>query len=190
MGKNKSLWRDSYVKFIISFIGIYLGLYFFNIIYIGITSKGGIYIPFLDENINYIKWWRTFSIESSAKILRWMGHTVLTGSTQLKVVDRFGFTLIYSCLGYGIMSAFTAFCISFPSPFKYRWGFMVTGLVFIQLLNTIRFVFLSLYWDKHNPLLPIDHHDLFNIFIYMILIAICYFWIKYSTYSENAQNQA
>jgi len=184
----QKIWKDPYLKFIISFIGLYLILDYFNVLYIGITAKGGIYISFLDHHLNYIKWWRDFSIQSTAEILRWLGHTVYTNATQLKVIGKSGFTLVYSCLGYGIMSVFIAFCISFPSPFKHRYSFMFLGLIFIQAMNTGRFILLSLYWKKGYHFLGIDHHNLFNIVIYTSLLIICYLWIRYSSKIKNAQN--
>ncbi len=180
------IWKDAYIRFVISFVSLYLILYYFNEVYIGITAKGGIYVPFLDQNLNYIKWWRNFSIQITADILRWLGNIVYTNATQLKVIGKSGFTLVYSCLGYGIMSAFTAFCISFPSPFKYRVGFMLFGLIFIQIMNIGRFVLLSLYWNNHNRFLGLDHHDLFNILIYISLIVISYLWIRHSSKIKNA----
>lgn len=181
---------DPYIRFIISFVVLYFVLNYFNEFYIGVTSKGGIYSPFLDEHLNYIRWWRMFSIESSATILRWLDYHVLTNEFQLRVIGKGGIRLVYSCLGYGIMSVFIAFCITFPSPFKHRYGFMVAGLVLIQLLNIGRFVVLPLYWNRSKPLFGMDHHDLFNIFIYGILILICYCWIRYSSRNKNAKNAA
>jgi exosortase/archaeosortase family protein len=181
----KKIWADPYIRFVLLFIGSYLVLYFFNEFYIGITAEGGLYIAFLDKYLNYIEWWRTFSIQSTAKILKLLGYQVLTNETQLKVIGRAGFTLVYSCLGYGIMSAFIAFCISFPSPFKHRFGFMLIGLMFIQALNITRFILLSLYW-KHKAMFGIDHHTLFNVIIYLLMVACCYFWIRYSAKHKNA----
>jgi len=182
LNKNlETLWSEPYARFIVLFVLLYLLLYGFNTAYIGITSKGGTYIPFLDEHLNYIKWWRTFSIEASAKVLRSLNYEVLTNNTQLRVVGKSGFTLVYSCLGYGVMSVFVAFCLTFPSPFKYRFGFMFGGLILIQIVNLARFILLSLYWNKRKPLLGIDHHDLFNISIYALLIIVCYFWLKFSS---------
>lgn len=186
----KRLLPDPYVRFVISFVGLYLLFNYFNELYIGITAIGGVYVQFLDEHLNYIKWWRTFSIESSATILRWFNYIVITNETQLRVVGKGGFTLVYTCLGYGIMSVFMAFCISFPSPFKHRWWFMLAGLIFIQAINTARFILLSLYWNRRKPLFGMDHHDLFNIVIYSALIIICYLWIKYSSKKEHVQNTA
>lgn len=183
MSSLKKLWRDPYSRFIFLFVGIYITLYYFNIAYIGITAKGGLYVPFLADHLNYIEWWRTFSIETSAKILRSMGEVVYTNGTQLKVIGKSGFRLVYECLGYGFMSAFIAFCLTFPSPFKHRIAFMFLGLCLIQLLNIARFVLLALFWHKHKLPLNIDHHTVFNAFIYLFMMAICYFWIKYSTKS-------
>ncbi len=184
----KRILPDPYIRFVVLFIGLYLLLYFFNIAYIGMTAKGGLYIPFLDKHLNYIRWWRTFSIEAATTILRWFDYTVITNEIELRVIGKGGVRLVYSCLGYGIMSVFVAFCISFPSPFKYRFWFMLTGLIVIQALNIIRFVLLPLYWNRRKPLFGMDHHDLFNIFIYVLLILICYLWIRYSSKNKNAQN--
>lgn len=186
----KRILPDPYLRFVIFFIVLYLLFYYFNEFYIGITAKGGLYNAFLDEHLNYIRWWRKFYLESSASILRGFDYRVLTNETDLLVVGKGGIRLVYSCLGYGVMSVFAAFCITFPSPFKYRFGFLAAGLVLIQLLNILRFVLLSLYWDRRHPLFGMDHHDLFNIVIYLLLIGICYLWIRYSTKGTHVKNSA
>lgn len=174
----KSFWDEPYFRFICYFLLLSLFLYEFNTAYIGITAKGGIYVPFLDQHLNYINWWRNFTIDSAATVLRWMDYIVYTNDYQLKVIGRHGFTMVYTCLGYGIMSVFSAFVITFPGYIKARYGFLLFGLVLIQLLNTLRLIVLSLYWDKRKPLLTIDHHDLFNIIVYVVLILLVYGWFK------------
>lgn len=186
----KRIIPDPHIRFVILFVVLYLLLNTFNEFYIGITAKGGIYVPFLDEHLNYIRWWRTFSLEASATILRWFDYVVLTNETQLRVVGKKGIRLVYSCLGYGIMSVFVAFCLSFPNPFKHRFWFMFAGLLLIQVFNILRFILLSLYWNRHQPLFGMDHHDIFNIFVYGLLIIICYLWIRYSSKNKNAENTA
>ncbi|SOD18594.1 exosortase Y [Pedobacter xixiisoli] len=173
-----SLWSEPYIRFIIWFIALFFILYGFNIAFIGVTAKGGLYIPFLDEHLNYINWWRTFAIESTATVLRWFNYIVYTNDYQLRVIGRSGFTMVYSCLGYGVMSVFIAFVLTFPGKIKARYGFLFLGLVIIQLLNTIRLVLLSLYWNRRPKYLTIDHHDLFNIIVYAVLIILVYIWLK------------
>lgn len=181
MNKIKNLLSEPYIRFIILFIFLYLLFYGFNTGFIGITAKGGFYVPFLDQNLNYINWWRTFTIESAATVLRWLDYNVYTNDYQLKVIGRHGFTLVYTCLGYGIMSVFAAFALAFPGKINpiSRYGFLALGLVIIQLLNTLRLMLLALYWDRRAPLLKIDHHDLFNIVVYAILILLVYVWLRY-----------
>ncbi|GAB1462348.1 exosortase Y [Pedobacter sp.] len=181
----KSLWSEPYFKFIICFIGLYLLFYGFNTAFIGITAKGGVYAPFLDQHLNYINWWRTFTIESTATILRWLDYTTYTNEYQLRVIGKKGFTMVYTCLGYGIMSVFAAFVFTFPGKIKFRYGFLVLGLLIIQLLNTVRLVLLSLYWNKKAPLFNMDHHDLFNIVVYAVLILLVYIWLKYVSKPNN-----
>ncbi len=186
----KRILPDPYLRFVIFFIVLYFVFYYFNEFYIGITAKGGLYSPFLDEHLNYIRWWRKFYLESSAGILRGFNYTVLTNETDLMVVGKGGIRLVYSCLGYGVISVFAAFCLTFPNPFKHRFGFLTVGLILIQLMNILRFVLLSLYWDRRHPLFGMDHHDLFNIVIYLLLIGICYLWIRYSTKGTHVKNSA
>ncbi len=175
----KNIWNEPYLRFIILFILTYFLFNGFNIAYIAVTAEGGFYIPFLDKHLNYINWWRTFTIESTSTVLRLFDYKVYTDKYQLMVLGRHGFNMVYSCLGYGIMSVFAAFVLTFPGKIKARYGFLFLGLFFIQLINTIRLVLLSLYWNKRPAYIKIDHHDLFNIVIYLLLIILVYVWLKY-----------
>lgn len=179
------LWKEPYVRFIVYFLVLYFLFFGFNIAFIGITAKGGFYIPFLDEHLNYINWWRTFTIESSATVLRWFDYIVYTNQYQLRVIGKYGFTMVYSCLGYGVMSVFAAFVITFPGKIRARFGFLFLGLIVIQLLNTLRLVLLSLYWNRRSPLVSMDHHDIFNIAVYTVLIALVYIWLKFVSKPNN-----
>lgn len=187
LGPIISLWKDAYIRFIVYFIVLYFLLNGFNEAFIGITAEGGLYSPFLDKHLNYINWWRTFTIESTATVLRWLDYTVYTNEYQLKVIGKSGFRMVYSCIGYGIMSVFAAFVITFPGKIKARFGFLVLGLVIIQLLNTLRLILLSLYWSRRNPLFDMDHHDIFNIVVYSVLIILVFVWLKYV--SKPAKHQ-
>lgn len=174
----KKILNDNYVKFIIFFLSLYAFLYFFNIGFIGITSPNGIYIKFLDEHLNYIKWWRTFSIEATAFFIDALGYKVYTNATQLAVLGKSGFTLVYECLGYAIMSAFAAFVIAFPKPIKSKVIFLIGGLIFIQTMNLLRFILLALFWNHRKSIFGLDHHTFFNVCIYLLLISICYIWVN------------
>lgn len=164
------------IRFLFSFLILFLTFYGFNIGYIGLTSPGGLYWPFLDEHFNYIFVWRNLYISTAAKILELMGYTVYTTDITLKVQGYSGFRLVYSCLGYGIISCFSAFVLSFPKPFRSRLVFLLTGLLLILILNLCRFIFLPLFYDPRLTIFSINHHDIFNGTLYVILLAVMYKW--------------
>jgi len=166
------------VRFLISFLLLFGLFYGLNLLFIGITAPGGWYSSILDQYFNYIRAWRQFCILSTTKILEFSGYTIQTTETTLKVKGHSGFRLVYSCLGYGVMSFFAAFTLSFPKPFRSRIFFLAAGLIVIQLLNTIRFVLISLFYDPITRF-PVNHHDLFNCLLYASLLGMMYVWVNY-----------
>jgi len=164
-------------RFFFNFLSLFFLFYSFNIIYIGATTKGGVYLSFLDQHLNYIEFWRQFCISTSAQILRRLGYIVHINNTGLSIENHSGFRLIYSCLGYGIMSCFAAFVIAYPKTLRSRVIFLGFGLVVIQLLNLVRLVLISIYY-KSYPVFIIDHHSAFNSILYAVLLGITYFWLN------------
>lgn len=168
--------KPSTSKFLLKFMILFFILYGFNIIYIGITTPGGLYIKWLDQYLNFISWWRQFSISSTAAMLTMLNYTIQINDYGLSVKDHSGFKLVYSCLGYGIMSGFASFVIAFPTSRYSKIYFLVTGLLGIQILNTIRLVLIAIYYDHSNKFFGLDPHNLFNLFIYALLAGAIYRW--------------
>lgn len=166
------------VRFLTSFFFLSAILYGFNIAYIGLTSPEGLYLPWLDEHFNYIKIWRNCYITIVAKTLKLFGYTVYTSDISLKVQGHSGFRLVYSCLGYGVISCFSAFVLSFPKTLGSRLVFLFTGLITIILLNLFRFLAISLFYDPQLTILSANHHDIFNGFLYTILLIMMNKWAK------------
>ncbi|WEK18451.1 MAG: hypothetical protein P0Y49_16805 [Candidatus Pedobacter colombiensis] len=165
-------------RFLISFLVLFATFYGFNIGYIGITSPGGLYSPFLDQHFNYIALWRNLYISTAAKILELMGHVVYTTDISLKVQGYSGFRLVYSCLGYGIISCFSAFVLSFPKPLQSRLKFLSVGLSLILSLNLCRLIMIALFYNPQTTILSVNHHDIFNAFLYIAILSISYKWLK------------
>jgi len=183
----KSIWQHPAYRFLMLFLGLFILLYYFNIFYIGIVTPGGYYSPFLDTYLNYIEGLRYVLLQSSAEILKLAGYQVFTTDIWLRVVGRGGIILAYDCLGYGVMSFFTAFVIAYPKALKSKLWFLPLGLVLIQSLNIIRFVLLSLYW-RHSGLKSfIDHHDLFNIILYIALLGVMFVWVRKGGMGEKEE---
>jgi exosortase/archaeosortase family protein len=163
--------------FVISFVVLFVVFYYFNILFFGVTSPGNHYIPFLADHLNYIRGLRWVLLHSSAQILNWLGYTAITSDYDLLVAGYAKLQLVYSCLGLGVISFFSAFVISYPRQWKGKIIFLVTGIIGIEFLNTLRFVFLSLFWNSNEQRI-IDHHTIFNIFLYLVITLTLYFWVK------------
>jgi exosortase/archaeosortase family protein len=166
------------VQFSINFLILFVIFYGFNIGYIGITSPGRLYFPFLDDHLNYIELWRNLYIVAAAKILELMGYVVYTTNISLKVESHSGFRLVYSCLGYGIMSCFSAFVLAFPKPLHSRLTFLCVGLSLILSMNLCRLILISLFYNPHITMFSVNHHDIFNAVLYIAILFISYRWVN------------
>lgn len=172
--------KNNPIKFAVTFIILFLVFYYFNLLFLGITSPGNHYSAFLDNHLNYIQALRWLLLQCSAFILKCMGFSTITNNYQLLVAGHGVIILYYSCLGLGVISFFAAFVLAYPKPQKAKIIFLLAGILSIQFLNIIRFVVLALFWNKQAGA-GIDHHTIFNIFIYIIISVSLYFWVKSDT---------
>lgn len=174
----KALHKESPLRFLLVFLGLFLLFYYFNIFFFSITSHGNHYSPFFDEHLNYIRWFRHLLLHISKTIINWFGYNSISNDYQLLVAGRGTINIVYSCLGLGVMSFFSAFVIAYPKKFKPKLIFLVAGLISIQVLNVLRFVLLAVLWNRKSGLI-LDHHTVFNIIIYTIIATSLYFWVKH-----------
>jgi exosortase/archaeosortase family protein len=172
------------IKFVVVFLLLFLLFYYFNILFFGITSPGSHYYPFLANHLNYIQWLRQVLLNSTAQVLSWFGFSAVHNGTSLLVAGKGTIVLVYSCLGLGLMSFFAAFVIAFPKKLQQKTIFLIAGILCIQLLNIARFVLLALFWNKQANRI-IDHHTIFNIILYLIIMISLYFWVKQGDKATN-----
>lgn len=182
MNYKTAFKRNSLLKFTLSFLSLFSALYLFNLFFIAVTGPGGVYLSWLDQNLNYIAGLRSLLLGTCAAILKLFGYSVHTSQYSLHVAGYSGIKLVYSCLGYGIMSFFIAFIFTWPKVinWKQKLVFAIAGLFLIQFLNVVRFILLSLFWNKRFLNGMIDHHDIYNIFIYAVILSLLYWWINYA----------
>ena len=165
------------VKFILSFLFLFLLFYYFNILFFGLTNPGGKYSPFLANHLNYIQGLRWILLNASTGLLNLFGFSAICNNYNLLVAGRGSIQVVYSCLGLGVSSFFAAFVLAYPKPQKKKIIFIITGILVIEILNIIRFILLALYWTKNDSKI-IDHHTIFNVIIYLLIALSLYFWIK------------
>ena len=181
MNNSKNRNINPAAIFIVRFLGLFALLYGFYIFYLSITSPGGkLYIPFLNEHLNFISGLRHVLIQSSSAILNLFGYQTKTNSTQMLVIGHNIILVGYDCLGFGIMSFFTAFVLAYPGRLKPKLYFYFIGLIGIQVLNLLRFMLLALYW-KHSTVYISDHHTIYNMVTYLLIGISVYFYTRYQS---------
>ena len=177
--KQVTGYSNSPVKFALKFIVLFLIFYYFHIFFLGLTSPGNHYNTFLALHLNYIQGIRGLLLSGSAQVLSWFGFDVIYNNIDLLVAGKGAIRLAYDCLGLGVISFFSAFVIAYPQKLSHKLLFLVVGILGIQLLNITRFVLLALFWNrKANQI--IDHHTIFNIILYILIMIGIYFWIKHN----------
>ena len=174
---------NKYLQFLASFIALYLVFYYFTFFWIGIMAKGNLYWAFAETHLNYIELFRYFLLNSAKVICSLFGFKAsIIGQFGMKIEGGSGIRLVYSCLGYGVMSFYTAFVLAWPTQvFKDKWVPLVTGLCTIIILNILRLAFLPMIFTTYPGArnFPIDHHDIFNGILYLIIAGMLYSWTSW-----------
>ncbi len=148
--------------------------------FIGITAKGGIYYAFLDEHVNFVVWYRNFLFYGTKIILKPLGFTAKVLSKyviQINGSNKVG--LVYSCLGYGVLSFWTAFVISNDGKPLHKLYWIIGGIAAFSILNMSRIALILIANYKHyaSPF-EIDHHTLFNICSYLLIGVFVYAYAR------------
>lgn len=168
---------NTQTRFIVVFIGLFLLFFYFNVFFWSMVTPGGPYNAFLANHLDYISALRNLLVVISTKIIRALGYVAIHNADQILVAGRGMISVNYDCFGLGVMSFFAAFVIAYPKPLKQKLIFLIAGLFSIQLLNLCRFVVLAIYVKASRTHL-IDHHTIFNLFIYIVISLSLYFYIK------------
>jgi exosortase/archaeosortase family protein len=183
---GKLFEKGSPARFLAIFLPSFLAFYYFNILFFGLTSEGNYYNSFIAAHFDYITLLRYLLLHTTAKVLHWLGYASVTNETAILVAGHGTLKLIYSCLGLGVISFFAAFVIAFPKKLGRKLIFLISGVVVIEILNVFRFVILAIFWDKNEDTQIVDHHTLFNIFIYIVIAITLYFWVKHDEKAPTA----
>lgn len=171
------------IGFTIRFLVLFIAFYTFNLFYNGLMLPGGNYNAYLAQHFNYVQGLRNILLNASAAGLQLLGYPTKINNYSLLAIGYNKINLAYDCLGFGVMSFLTAFLLTYPSKSKTKLKLFFILIFGFQLLNISRFMFLALFW-KGEGIGRINHHTVFNAFIYVLLAVTLYFWIEKSTIKE------
>ena len=175
---NLPLTNNYFTRYLIKFIGIFFLLYFGTKALIGLVSPGGYYIPFLDQYFNYISWLRASLLFALQLLFSFIGIEVYNKNIYtISIQNGSGLHIVYSCLGYGVMSFWAAFVLANDGKKFKKIGWLFLGLLVIWSINVLRLFIFMLSNNNHWQIpFGLDHHTLFTVFAYGGIFIMMYFF--------------
>jgi exosortase/archaeosortase family protein len=134
---------------------------------ISLTVPGTHYIPFIKKYFDLISFLRNSLLYSTRFALHLMGYESIVDGYYLRLQDGVAIRLVYSCIGYGVMSFWMAFVLANSGSVKRKLFWLVAGIIIIWLINVLR---LSLGLLSINDVIEVafvkDYHTFFNVLAY------------------------
>ena len=175
---NTTSYKALLGNYLLKFIGTFCLLYFGTKAFIGLSTPGNYYLPFMHNYLDYIGILRSSILLGAKWILLLFGyHCNVVNTFFLKMQMGRSVHIVYSCLGYGVMSFWLAFIFANTGSLKRKVLWMVAGVLIIWVINVIRIALLLLSINNNWTLFfGIDHHTLFNItsYIFIFIGIYCY----------------
>jgi len=139
-----------------------------------------IYIIIIQFSYNYFDFnlWIDFLFNSSQKILSLLGFEAVVEPSLL--IGEYGsITMGKYCLGFQTMFLFAWIVFLTGNNNKIKWIYIFSGVILLNFVNIMRFVFLFIHIQKHGGyVLAMDLHDLLNYIIYFMVFVLWIIWFE------------
>ncbi|MBC7508881.1 MAG: hypothetical protein H7320_09055 [Ferruginibacter sp.] len=171
-----------FVRFVLVFAGVFAICHYGTLFMTGIAVPGGSYSPFIDTHLDVTAWVRSLLIYSTKFILGIMGiGTFRESEYVLRATSGRGIRLVYGCLGYGVMSFWTAYMAATSAVLKKKIWWFFGGMLLIYIINVLR-LSLVLLSEVNGWRFPFgwDHHTWFNITSYLFIFLLIYFYHRFT----------
>lgn len=172
--------KPSFIQFILVFAAVFLLCYYGALFITGLAVPGGQYSPFAEKYINVAAWLRSSLIVCTKWFVGMFGYeTIRTNEYVLRVPGANGIKIVYSCLGFGVMSFWTAYMVAATAKLVKKVAWLLVGFLLIWLINVVR-ISLVLIAGNKGWKFPFgwDHHTWFNIAAYLLIFSMMYFFEK------------
>ena len=162
----------------IKFLAAYCILYYGSQAIIGLSAPERRYSQFVHDYLDYPSLLRKALLKCSQLFLEMMGYqTDMPDEYKIRMVGGRGVRIVYSCLGIGLFSFWTAFMLANETTNKKKIFFILGGLLFIFLINVARIVLLFITSNKGQKIpFGIEHHTLFTVASYGLIILLILFF--------------
>lgn len=179
------------LQYLFKFVGAFCLLYFGTKAFIGLTIPGGYYFPFLQNHLDYISLLRKSLLLGTRNFLSFFGyHCNIEKVFYLRMLMGKSVHIVYSCLGYGIISFWIAFIFANHGSFTRKCIWIVGGIITIWGINVLRIAMLLLAINnKWNLFFGLNHHTWFNIITYIFIFIGIYFYDRSNKNYQSIHDQ-
>ncbi|PXY41581.1 exosortase family protein XrtF [Flavobacterium cheongpyeongense] len=93
--------------------------------------------------------------------------------------------IVEGCNAVSVIILFISFVIAFSRKFKTTFLFILSGTLFIYILNIVRIALLAILLFRYPEKVHLFHGVLFPLMIYGVVFALWVFWVnKFSKYAK------
>jgi exosortase/archaeosortase family protein len=103
----------------------------------------------------------------------------------IKIIPSDGVHLDRGCLGRNTLGVFAIFILAFPGKFIQKIWFIIVGTAIFILMNVSRIVALAITDYCCPQHLNFNHHFLFKIIIYAVILLLWAWWINRYSMLKN-----
>ena len=183
------IFKNAFFIYVIKFAVIFCVLYFGTLAWIGLAAPGGYHSAFIEKYLDYVTWIKLSLIHASAFILSVFGvETASYPGFLLKFSGGRGVIIAMDCVGYGVYSFWIAFVAANTGSIGKKMKWIVLGVLGLWLINVIRITLFLTAINKGWPMpLGIDHHTWFNIFAYLLIFVMIWWYDRTAQGVGNAK---
>ncbi|RZK12568.1 MAG: exosortase/archaeosortase family protein [Flavobacterium sp.] len=164
--------------YLLKFCCIFCIFYFGTLLIIGLSSKENVYSPFVANYLDYVTLLRNLILNCSNFLLQKFNYsTVWDDQFTLGIEGGKSVRVVYSCVGYGVMSFWSAFILANDGSAKRKASWFFGGFTMLLMLNILRIFLLILAINaKSSFSIQIDHHVIFNVVAYGLIFLLIYLY--------------
>ncbi len=179
--KQARTYRQLFIYFL-KFGAAFCILYFGTLAVIGLSARENQYSPFVANYLNFINPLRTLLLLTSKGFLALLGYrTFLSSEYILSMEHGSSIRMVYSCIGYGVLSFWGAFVFANKGTWQKKISWIAAGWIVLCVINVMRVSILLIATNNHWSI-PFgwDHHTWFNIIAYSFIFGMIYFYDRSS----------
>ena len=179
--KPSGEFKNPFVLYLVKFILTFCILYFGTQVIIGLSAAGGYYSGVVHNYLDYPSGIRSMLLYGSKIVLSVAGYkTNLHDTYFITLNGGRGVKLVYSCLGVGVLSFWTAFVVANKGGIVNKLAWIIGGYLLLCLINIGRIILLLMSINRQWTMpFNMNNHTLFNVVAYAAIFTLIYFFDRF-----------